>query len=100
SNISCHKLSLHDALPIFNCVETAVRTAGSAIVEMHATEALAAVKELNRRAFRNRRLYITPIADAKPEPSSAKKAPIQGKALKRRSEEQKSELQSRSDLVC
>jgi len=50
---------------------------------MHATEAIAAIKELNRRAFRNRRLYITPITDAKPEPLNAKKAPMPGKALKR-----------------
>jgi RNA recognition motif-containing protein len=66
-----------------NWVESAGRTAGSAIVEMHATEALVAIKELNRRAFRNRRLYITPISDAKPEPANAKKAPIPGKALKK-----------------
>jgi RNA recognition motif-containing protein len=66
-----------------NWIESAGRTAGSAIVEMHATEAMAAVNELNRRAFRNRRLYITPIADSKAESANIKKTATVGKALKR-----------------
>jgi RNA recognition motif-containing protein len=46
-----------------NEIQGTARTAGSAIVEMHPTEAMAAAKEVNGRAFRNRRLYITPIPD-------------------------------------
>ena len=66
-----------------NWVETAGRSAGSAIIEMHTTEGMTAVKELNGRAFRNRRVYITPISDAKPDLLKAKKASIPGKALKK-----------------
>ena len=41
--------------------ERAGRMTGDAVVDMHAYEAMAAMKRLNGRAFRNRRLYITPI---------------------------------------
>jgi RNA recognition motif-containing protein len=66
-----------------NWVETAGRTAGSAIVEMHSTEAMAAITELNGRAFRNRRLYITPISDDKANTLKNKKPAVPGMALKK-----------------
>jgi len=66
-----------------NWVESAGRTAGSAVVEMHHSEAMAALKELNGRPFRNRRLYITPINDSQKDPLKAKKAVMPGKALKK-----------------
>ena len=66
-----------------NWVESAGRTAGSAVVEMHTTEAMAAAKDLNGRAFRNRRLYITPINESKKDPLNFKKPVGQGKALKK-----------------
>src|SRR5689334_16386645 len=66
-----------------NWVESAGRTAGSAIVEMHTTEAMTAAKELNGRAFRNRRLYITPIIDSQKDTLKAKKPAASGKALKK-----------------
>ena len=66
-----------------NWVETAGRTAGSAVVEMHATEAMAAVKDINGRAFRNRRLYITPINESKKDAIKPRKPAGPPKALKK-----------------
>jgi RNA recognition motif-containing protein len=59
--------------------QKAGRTSGTAIIEMDYTGAQNAIRALNGRAFRNRRLYITPIVDsvssfsdnASPEPKTA-----------------------------
>jgi len=45
-------------------VKKAGRIAGSAILEMHNSEAMAALKGLNGQAFHSRRLYIAPLSYA------------------------------------
>src|SRR5215813_5687736 len=45
-------------------VKIANRTSGNALIEMHPADALAAARALNGHAFRNRKLYIFPIADS------------------------------------
>jgi len=47
-------------------VKIANRTSGNAVIEMHPADALAAAKALNGHAFRNRKLYISPIAEGSP----------------------------------
>jgi len=40
------------------------RSGGTAIVQMHLTEAMTAARQLNNRPFRSRRLYISLMGDA------------------------------------
>lgn len=50
------------------------RVSGSAVIEMNETTAAQAAKELNGRAFRHRRIYITLMHNRPPAPQQAREA--------------------------
>ena len=65
-----------------NWVHSVGRTTGTAVIEMHPAEALLALRALNGRAFRSRRLYIIPLEEPNrvPPPRPPTPAPKANKA--------------------
>ena len=57
-----------------DCTRQKWRLAGTAVVEMERSKAQAALRLLNGKAFRCRRLYITPLPDRVPEAARAVQA--------------------------